>query len=84
MPKYKTIPDDHCLSIERNCFRFKRVYALCTECGCYISYFKRTWQECLYACSISSAANLNTIAHITTHAVAYAAILSGNSYSYRI
>ena len=33
--KYKTIPTDYRLSIDRECLRFKRVYALRTECERY-------------------------------------------------
>ena len=33
--KYKSIPDDYRLSIDRDCLRFKRVYALRTECERY-------------------------------------------------
>lgn len=33
--KYKAIPTDYRLSIDRECLRFKRVYALRTECERY-------------------------------------------------
>ena len=66
--KYKTVPDDYRLSIDRECLRFKRIYALRTE---------RLWVR-----NGASAANLNTLAHISALAVALAAVLSG-SHSYR-
>lgn len=40
--KYMTIPDDYRLSIDRDCFRFRRIYALRTECERYNSRFKAT------------------------------------------
>ena len=43
--KYKAISDDYRLSIDRDCFRFKRIYALRTECERYNSRFKDTEQE---------------------------------------
>lgn len=81
--KYKTIPDDYRLAIDRDCLRFKRIYALRTECERYNSRFKGTGQERLWVRNGNSAANLNTIAHITALAVAYAAVLSRSSHSYR-
>ena len=81
--KYKTIPDDYRLSIDRSCLRFKRIYALRTECERYNSRFKDTGQERLWIRNGSSAANLNTIAHISALAVALAAISSGRHHSYR-
>lgn len=81
--KYKTIPDDYRLSIDRDCLRFKRIYALRSECERYNSRFKRTGQERLWVRDLRSAANLNTIAHITALAVAYAAVLFNRSLSYR-
>ena len=80
--KYQTIPDDYRLSIDRECFRFKRIYALRTECERYHSRFKATGQERLWVRNGSSAANLNTLAHISALSVALAAVLSG-SHSYR-
>ena len=82
MAKYKTIPTDYRLSIDRECLRFKRVYALRTECERYNSRFKASGQERLWVRNGSSAANLNTVAHISTLAVALAAVLHG-SHSYR-
>lgn len=79
--KYKTLPNDYRLSIDRDCFRFKRLYALRTECERYNSRFKSAGQERLWVRSASSAANLNTLAHISALAVALAAVLHGsNSY----
>ena len=80
--KYKTVPDDYRLSIDRSCLYFKRTYALRTECERYNSRFKSTGQERLWVRSGASAANLNTLAHISALAVALAAVLHG-SHSYR-
>jgi len=80
--KYKTIPNDHRLSIDRSCLYFRRTYALRTECERYNSRFKSTGQERLWVRSGASAANLNTLAHISALAVALAAVLHG-SHSYR-
>ena len=80
--KYKTVPDDYRLSIDRSCLCFKRTYALRTECERYNSRFKSTGQERLWVRNGTSAANLNTLAHISALAVALAAVLHG-SHSYR-
>ena len=80
--KYKTVPDDYRLSIDRSCLYFKRTYALRTECERYNSRFKSTGQERLWVRNGNSAANLNTLAHISALTVALAAVLSG-SHSYR-
>ena len=80
--KYKTVPDDYRLSIDRSCLYFKRTYALRTECERYNSRFKSTGQERLWVRNGASAANLNTLAHISALAVALAAVLHG-SHSYR-
>ena len=80
--KYKTVPTDYRLSIDRECLRFKRIYALRTECERYNSRFKSTGQERLWVRNGASAANLNTLAHISALAVALAAVLHG-SHSYR-
>ena len=80
--KYKTVPDDYRLSIDRSCLCFKRTYALRTECERYNSRFKSTGQERLWVRNGASAANLNTLAHISALAVALAAVLHG-SHSYR-
>lgn len=81
--KYKTIPDDYRLSIDRECLSFKRVYALRTECERYNSRFKAAGQERLWVRNGKSTANLNTLAHISALAVALAAILSGAAHSCR-
>ena len=81
--KYKTLPDDYRLSIDRECLRFKRVYALRSECERYNSRFKATGQERLWVRNANSAANLNTIAHIAALAVACAAVLDNSHHSYR-
>lgn len=80
--KYVTLPSDYRLSIDRDCLRFKRTYALRSECERYNSRFKATGQERLWIRNGNSAANLNTISHIAVLAVALAAISSG-SRSYR-
>ena len=76
--KYKTVPDDYRLSIDRSCLYFKRTYALRTECERYNSRFKSTGQERLWVRNGASAANLNTLAHISALTVALAAVLSGS------
>ena len=81
--KYKAIPSDYRRSIDRECLRFKRTYALRTECERYNSRFKETGQERLWVRNGQSAANLNTLAHISALAVAYAAVLNKSSHSYR-
>ena len=80
--KYKTIPTDYRLSIDRSCLYFKRTYALRTECERYNSRFKASGQDRLWVRNGASATNLNTLAHISALAVALAAVLSG-SHSYR-
>ena len=81
--KYKAIPDDYRRSIDRDCFRFKRLYALRTECERYNSRFKGTGQERLWTRNGKSAENLDTISHITALAAAYAAVLTECRHSYR-
>lgn len=81
--KYKTIPDDHRLSIDRDCSQFKQTYALRTECERYNSRFKASGQERLWVRNGNSAANLNTMAHIASLTVALAAVQSGSRHSYR-
>lgn len=81
--KYKTIPSDYRLSIDRSCLQFKRVYALRTECERYNSRFKDTGQQRLWVHNGHSAANLNTIAHISALVIALAAVTSGDFHSYR-
>lgn len=80
--RYEPAPADYRLSIDRNCFRFKRLYALRTECERYNSRFKSSGQKRLWVRNGSSAANLNTLAHISALTVALAAVLHG-SRSYR-
>ena len=80
--KYKTVPDDYRLSIDRSCLCFKRTYALRTECERYNSRFKSTGQERLWVRNGNSVANLNTLVHISALTVALAAVLHG-SHSYR-
>jgi IS5 family transposase len=81
--KYSAIPDGYRLSINRDCKQFKRIYALRTECERYNSRFKATGQDRLWIRNGNSAANLNTIAHITALAVAYAAVVTRENVSYR-
>lgn len=76
--KYKTVPTDYRLSIDRRCLHFKRTYTLRTECERYNSRSKSTGQERLWVRNAASAANLNTLAHISALAVALAAVLSGS------
>ena len=80
--KYRIIPSDYRLSIDRSCLSFKRTYALRTECERYNSRFKASGQERLWVRNGNSAANLNTLAHISALAISLAAIFSG-SHSYR-
>ena len=80
--KYRIVPTDYRLSIDRSCLCFKRTYALRTECERYNSRFKSTGQERLWVRNGTSAANLNTLAHISALTVALAAVLHG-SHSYR-
>jgi len=81
--KYITIPDDYRLSINRDTAGFKSVYALRTECERYNSRFKASGQERLWVRNRNSAANLNSIAHISLLAVALAAIITKSKVSYR-
>ena len=69
--KYKTVPNDYRLSIDRECLRFKRIYALRTECEHYNSRFKSTGQERLLVRNGNSAANLNTLAAVLHGAHSY-------------
>lgn len=81
--KYITIPDDYRLSIDRQCSHFKSVYALRTESERYNSRFKSTGQERLWVRNQNSAANLNSIAHISLLAIALAAVITQAKPSYR-
>ena len=63
--------------------RFKRTYALRTECERCNSRFKASGQERLWVRNANSAANLNTLAHISALAVALAAVLHSPRHSYR-
>ena len=76
--KYRIVPSDYRLSIDRHCLYFKRTYALRTECERYNSRFKASGQERLWVRNGNSVANLNTLAHISALAVALAAVLSGS------
>ena len=55
--KYRIVPTDYRLSIDRSCLCFKRTYALRTECERYNSRFKSTGQERLWVRNGASAAN---------------------------
>lgn len=81
--KYRTIPDDLRLSVDRNSNYFKKSYSLRTECERYNSRFKNTGQERMWVRNQSSVANLNTIAHISLLAVAIAVITMPDCQSYR-
>ena len=78
-----TLPDDYRLQIDRNSKEFKSIYALRTETERYNSRFKATGQERLWVRNGKSAANLNTIAHISLLAVAIAAVITQSKFSYR-
>jgi transposase len=78
-----TIPDDYRLSIDRKSIEFKSVFALRTECERYNSRFKSTGQARLWVRNGNSAANLNSIAHISLLAIAVASVITGSSVSYR-
>ena len=81
--KYKTIPTDYRLSIDRECAHFKKTYALRSECERYNSRFKASGQERLWIRNGNSAVNLNTLAHIAALAVASAAVKYSPHHSYR-
>ncbi len=81
--KYVTIPDDYRLSIDRDSIEFKSVYALRTECERYNSRFKSTGQERLWIRNGKSAENLNTLAHISLLAIAFAVVITKSDVSYR-
>lgn len=62
---------------------FKKIYSLRTEAEQYNARFKQTGQERLWVHSENAAKNLNTIAHITLLAVAYAAFITNSNHSVR-
>ena len=55
--KYRIVPTDYRLSIDRSCLCFKRTYALRTECERYNSRFKASGQERLWVRNGASAAD---------------------------
>ena len=65
--KYKTVPDDYRLSIDRSCLCFKRTYALRTECERYNSRFKSTGQERVWVLCIGPFKSESTFAALYTH-----------------
>ena len=73
---------DQTISLKECAFLFKRTYALRTECERYNSRFKSTGQERLRVRNGTSAANLNTLAHISALTVALTAVLH-SSHSHR-
>lgn len=81
--KYITLPDDYRLCIDRQSLYFKSIYALRTECERYNSRFKSTGQERLWVRNQNSAANLNSIAHISLLAIALAAVITRKDASFR-
>jgi hypothetical protein len=81
--KYITIPNDYRLSIDRNSIHFKSIYNLRTEVERYNSRFKSTGQERLWVRNGNSAKNLNSIAHISLLAIAFAAVITKSDSSYR-
>lgn len=62
--KYVTLPEDCRLSIDRDCFSFKKIYALRTEAERYNARFKQTGQERLWGHGFKAAQNMNSVAHI--------------------
>lgn len=81
--KYKTIPSDYHLSIERKCHQFKQTYALRSECERYNSRFKASGQERLWIRNGTSATNLNTLSYIAALAVACAAVQYSPRHSFQ-
>jgi len=75
--------DENRLKLDRNSKEFKSVFALRTECERYNSRFKATGQERLWVRNGKSAANLNTVAHISLLAIAVAAVITKSNISYR-
>ena len=73
---------DQTISLKECAFLFTRTYTLRTECERYNSRFKSTGQERLWVRNGTSAATLNTLAHISALTVALTAVLHG-SHSYR-
>ena len=81
--KYTTVPDDYRLSIDRDCITFKKIYSLRTEAERYNARFKQTGQERVWVHSFNATQNLNTIAHISLLAVAFASFITKSKYSVR-
>lgn len=81
--KYVTIPDDYRLSIDRECLSFKKIYSLRTEVERYNARFKQLGQERAWVHSFKAVSNLNTIAHISLLAIAYASVITNSNYSIR-
>lgn len=81
--RYITLSNDYRLSIDRDCLRFKRIYARRSECERYNSRFKSTGQERMWVHGQSSVENLNTISHIAALAVACVAVSLNCTHSCR-
>lgn len=81
--KYLPLPADYRMSIQRDTVEFKSLYSLRTECERYNSRFKSTGQERLWVCNEISAANLNTISHISLLSIALAAVVTRRSTAMR-
>ena len=58
--KYKIIPTDYRLSIDRECLRFKRIYALRTERERYNSRFKACLDRNDYGCVTETVRQTST------------------------
>jgi IS5 family transposase len=81
--KYLSLPDDYRMSIQRDTVEFKSLYSLRSECERYNSRFKSTGQERLWVRNEISAANLNTISHISLLSIAIAAVVTRRSAAMR-
>lgn len=80
--KYRIIPTDYRLSIDRTCLSFRRTYALRTECEWNTSRLKASGKERFWIRNGASTANLNTLAYVSALSIALAGVLSG-AHSYR-
>ena len=60
-----------------------KIYSLRTEAERYNSRFKSTGQERMWVHGINAVRNLNTIAHISLLAIAFAAVITNSKSSCR-
>lgn len=81
--KYSTVPDDYRLSIDRTSIKFKSIYRLRTETERYNSRFKQSGCERVFVRNGNSVKNLNSIAHISLLAIAFASFITSKVLSYR-